>query len=201
MSKKTVLIGLYVVFVGIVGVVRISPLMAAGDEVKVINRNGVLYLSNEIDPATQVADASTPSGTVATTSAETIDLAQEPIVAPRGFATDPGRLINSLLSVVLTISALLVFAYLIWGAFDWITSGGDRGKTDQARQKIIAAVVGIIIVAASFAIVNLVVRFLGFADLNDVIDNPRRIDSPANVIETRPLEASPTGSPTPLFSE
>ena len=87
-----------------------------------------------------------------------------------GFATDLGDVINGVLSFVMVIAALLVLFYLIMGGIEWITSGGDKGKTESARNKITAAVIGIIILAASFAILNLVLNFLGFDNLNAALD-------------------------------
>lgn len=85
-----------------------------------------------------------------------------------GFATDFGKLINGVLSFVMVVAALLVFLYLIWGGIEWITSGGDKGKTETARNKITSAVIGLVVVAASYAILTLALNFLGFSDLNDV---------------------------------
>ncbi len=89
----------------------------------------------------------------------------------QGFFNDVGVLINGLLSFVMVIAALLVFMYLIMGGIEWITSGGDKGKTESARNKITAAVVGLIVLAASYAILLLVLSFLGFDGLNDVFEN------------------------------
>ena len=61
------------------------------------------------------------------------------------------------------LGALLVFMYLIWGGIEWITSGGDKGKTESARNKITAAIVGLIVLASAWAILLLV---LGFLDTN-----------------------------------
>jgi hypothetical protein len=91
--------------------------------------------------------------------------------APSGFAENFGSLLNSILSLVLVLAALLVLAYLIWGGIEWITSGGDSGKTEKARNKITAAVIGMIILAASFAILQLVLTFLGIGTLNNLFDN------------------------------
>jgi hypothetical protein len=87
----------------------------------------------------------------------------------KGYATDIGSVINGVLSFVMVIAALLVLFYLILGGIEWITSGGDKGKTESARNKITAAVIGIIILAASFAILQLVLTFLGFASLDDAL--------------------------------
>lgn len=78
--------------------------------------------------------------------------------------TDLGDLITGLLNMVLFIAALLVFAYLIWGGIQWITSGGDKGKTEEARNKITAAIVGLAVVAASYAIFRVALTFLGIAN-------------------------------------
>jgi len=87
-----------------------------------------------------------------------------------GWFTDIGVLINSVLRIVMVIAALLVFMYLILGGIEWITSGGDKGKTEKAREKITAAIVGLIVLAAAYALLTLVLKFLGFNDLNDVIN-------------------------------
>jgi TRAP-type C4-dicarboxylate transport system permease small subunit len=94
----------------------------------------------------------------------------EPIeVSGLGFFTDMGELINKSLRFVMVIAALLVFLYLIWGGIEWITSGGDKGKTESARNKITAAVIGLIVVAASYAILQLALTFLGVGSIQDVM--------------------------------
>jgi hypothetical protein len=92
------------------------------------------------------------------------------VTKPEGFAGDFGALVNSVLSIVMVIAALLVFFYLIWGGIEWITSGGDKGQTEKARNKITAAVIGLIILAASFAVLNLALNFIGFDNLDQVFD-------------------------------
>ena len=101
--------------------------------------------------------------------AQTVNITGTPIQPQRGFARDFGSLLNSVLTIVMVIAALLVFFYLIMGGIEWITSGGEKGKTEAARNKITAAVVGLIILAASYAIFTLVLRFLGFNDVQDAL--------------------------------
>lgn len=102
-------------------------------------------------------------------------LADVEVEVGTGFATDFGSLLSALLTFVMVIAALLVFLYLIWGGIEWITSGGDKGKTQAARSKIIAAVVGLIIVASSYAILLLALNFLGFESLNDVFEQTKTL--------------------------
>jgi hypothetical protein len=56
----------------------------------------------------------------------------------------------------ITIGALLVIVYFIWGAIDWISAGGDSGKLEKARQKIMHAAIGLIILVASFVIIGFI---------------------------------------------
>jgi hypothetical protein len=78
-----------------------------------------------------------------------------------------GSLISAVVSALLVISALLAFLYLVLGGIQWITSGGDKAGMEAARNKITQAIVGLIIVAAAYAIMLLVSNFLGisFEDL------------------------------------
>ena len=149
-----------------------------GGQVQTYSKNGVMYLTTETAEAplnTVVITEASPSATPTISKNGTFSLIRQDISMPRGFAKDFGSWLNSVLSLVMVISALLVFFFLISGAFDWITSGGDKGKTEKARGKIIAAVIGLIIVAASYAVLTLVVRFLGFNNLNDVLESAKTI--------------------------
>ena len=76
-------------------------------------------------------------------------------------------LISSLINGAILLSALAVLLYLILGGFQWLTSGGDKGKTEAARNKITAALIGLLIVIASWAIFNLILQFFGI-DLEEV---------------------------------
>lgn len=87
--------------------------------------------------------------------------------------TDVGSLISSFVGTALLISGLLVFGYLVLGGIQWITSGGDKGKTEAARNKITAALVGLAIVASSYALMQVIAYFFGidiFGGLGDTID-------------------------------
>ncbi len=97
---------------------------------------------------------------------------------PLGFFTDPENLITDAINIVFIVAILLAFFYLIWAGFDWITSGGDKGKIDGARQKIINVVVGLILVAASYAILTLILQVLGYNSLEEVLrETQTRVDN------------------------
>lgn len=89
--------------------------------------------------------------------------------ANKGFFTNPNDLISRLLSIIMVIGVILVFAYLVLGGIEYITSGGEKGKTEAARNKITSAVIGLIILASSYAILTIVLRFLG-TNTTNVLD-------------------------------
>jgi len=80
--------------------------------------------------------------------------------------TDIGLLFTRILNLALLIAAILVFAYLVLGGIEWITSGGDKGKTENARSKITSALIGLAIVAASYAVMQVVAFFFGIPVFN-----------------------------------
>jgi hypothetical protein len=87
--------------------------------------------------------------------------------------TNIGTLISAAIGLALIIAALLVFVYLIWGGLQYITSGGDKGKTEEARSRISAALVGLAIVAAAWAIIQIIGYFFGINIFGGNVPIPR----------------------------
>lgn len=86
--------------------------------------------------------------------------------------TNVGTLIQGVVQGALLIAALLVFMYLIWGGIQWITSGGDKAKTQEARDRITAALVGLAVVAAAWAVMLIIQYFFGISVLDENIQPP-----------------------------
>jgi hypothetical protein len=87
--------------------------------------------------------------------------------------TDIGKLISSAISVALIVAGILAFAFLVIGGIEWLTSGGDKGKTENARNRITAALVGLAIIAASWALMQLISYFFGIDVLGGNISIPK----------------------------
>jgi len=51
------------------------------------------------------------------------------------------------------ISGLVALIFLLLGALSWITSGGNKESVDKAREKIQAAVIGLVLIFIVLAIV------------------------------------------------
>ncbi|HEX9008138.1 MAG TPA: hypothetical protein VF837_02655 [Patescibacteria group bacterium] len=88
--------------------------------------------------------------------------------------TDLGRLLSSVISLAFILAGIMTFAFLVWGGIDWLSSGGDKTKTENARNRITAALVGLAIVAASYAIMRLISYFFGV----NILDTGTTIPKP-----------------------
>ncbi len=76
-------------------------------------------------------------------------------------ATDAGNLGQALVTLVIVTAALLALFYMVMGAINWIRSGGDKTKLEEARHQIVAAVVGLLVLASVWALYQLVLT-IGF---------------------------------------
>ena len=68
-----------------------------------------------------------------------------------------GRIISSLLP----IGGIILFVMLIVGGFYFIFSGGDPRRVEGARNTITYAVIGIVVLAAAFLIIQIIANFVG----------------------------------------
>lgn len=72
-----------------------------------------------------------------------------------------GGIISGIMGFLLTLAGILSFFYLLTGGIQWITSGGDKAGVETARQKILNAVIGLIITFGTWAIMKVIFEFLG----------------------------------------
>ena len=71
------------------------------------------------------------------------------------------NIVSGLIKGTLVIAAIVFFFILVIGGIKWIASGGDKAQTEGARNQITAALVGLVIVFAAWAIVALINTFFG----------------------------------------
>ncbi len=93
-------------------------------------------------------------------------LAQTPVslTAPQGAITTGQIKIENIPSFVInllfSVGIIIAVAFLIYGGIKWILSGGDEKAVEAARNHIIAAIIGLIIVVGAFFILNIVFTLL-----------------------------------------
>ncbi len=82
-------------------------------------------------------------------------------------------IVSALVKFSLVIAAIVFFFILVIGGIRWIASGGDKAHTEAARNQITAALVGLVIVFAAWAIIALIKVFFGVDIL--VLDIPSAV--------------------------
>lgn len=69
---------------------------------------------------------------------------------------------SNFVALIFSVAGIVLILMILWGAFDWMISEGDKEKVAAARNKIINAVIGIILFAMAFAIIQVLGAFTGF---------------------------------------
>lgn len=115
--------------------------------------------------------------TVRAFAAETIEITRPTITTVGGekkvgFDT-LGDFISNALTLSFVFAVLAVLVMMIWGAFEWITSGGDKENVGKARGKIINALIGLAVLAVAFALFKVAGQFVGIDISKFTIPSPR----------------------------
>lgn len=88
-----------------------------------------------------------------------------PIAPPAGWETlaniTAGNIVSTIIKLILIVAAVIAFIFLVMGGVKWITSGGDKEGTQAAQKTLTAALIGLLIVFAAWAIMQLLERFFG----------------------------------------
>lgn len=72
------------------------------------------------------------------------------------------KFLSNLIALFYTIAAIVLIFMLLWGAWDWLTSEGDKEKLQSAQKKIINAIIGLLLFAIAFAVIEVLGQFTGF---------------------------------------
>lgn len=59
-----------------------------------------------------------------------------------------GGLIGWGINMFIVVAGMFLLIYLFLGAFDWISSGGEKEKISKAQQKITNAIIGMVLIFA-----------------------------------------------------
>ena len=78
-----------------------------------------------------------------------------------GGGGDSNRLANvigGIIRILLGFLGILFIVLIIWAGFTWMMAGGDEAKVKKAKQLIINATIGVLIILASYAITTFVIN-------------------------------------------
>jgi len=60
------------------------------------------------------------------------------------------------IKLFIIVAGIFLIVYLLWGAFDWINSGGEKEKIAKARTKITNAIIGMILIFVMLSVWGLI---------------------------------------------
>lgn len=72
-----------------------------------------------------------------------------------------GHLVSNIAAAGFIVAGVITFLYLVWGGIDYLTAGGDKGKIENSQKRISSAIIGLAIVASSWAIYQIILVFFG----------------------------------------
>ena len=72
---------------------------------------------------------------------------------------DLSRIVPPLVSTIFILAIVVAIFYLVWGGFKWLTSGGDKAAVQAAREHIVAAIVGLVLIFLAYFILNVLLQF------------------------------------------
>ncbi len=84
----------------------------------------------------------------------------------RGALENLEGFISNIIGLLTVLGAIFFVIYFVIGAFQWITSGGDKGKLESARNRMMYGAIGMILIIGSYAILGLLGGVIGIDFLN-----------------------------------
>lgn len=69
--------------------------------------------------------------------------------------SSPGGIVTRVLVFIFPLAGLILFLMISWGGFEILTGAGDSGKVTAGKQRITAAIVGFLILFASYWMVQI----------------------------------------------
>lgn len=82
-----------------------------------------------------------------------------------------GFYVALIIQTALVLAGLAVIMYLILGALGWITAGGDSGKIEKARDKMVQSIIGLAVMFSVVAVLTFVGPLFGLDLLAPVFIN------------------------------
>lgn len=78
-------------------------------------------------------------------------------VRPTGLPTQPVQnTVGNIIQVALTMVGTIFFILMVYAGYIWMTARGEEEKITKAREIIIAAIIGLALIVAAYAVTNFI---------------------------------------------
>jgi hypothetical protein len=93
--------------------------------------------------------------------AQNLQISGKLIVGPLQGINTLGDLVNRVLLFLMPLSGVILLLVLIWGGYDFLTSGGDAAKVKNAQAKITTGLIGFFILIFAYFITRVIAYIFG----------------------------------------
>lgn len=76
--------------------------------------------------------------------------------------------ISTGINVLLFVAFVAALGFLIYGGIRWIMSGGDKEGTAKAKGTVTSALIGLVIVLASWILLNVITNFFHLGSISNM---------------------------------
>lgn len=66
------------------------------------------------------------------------------------------KLLSTGIQLFFFVAGLAALLYMLWGAFDWITSNGEKEKLQKAQNKIQSSAIGLVLIVVVLVVFNVI---------------------------------------------
>jgi type IV secretory pathway VirB2 component (pilin) len=107
---------------------------------------------------------STPAPTTSTVSSDSSKKSEATKVVsldnPISVGANPSQIIGMIIKAFLGVVGGFALVMMVWGGFQWLTSAGNPEKVKSGTGTMLWAIIGLILVLASYLLVNTIFQFL-----------------------------------------
>ncbi len=100
----------------------------------------------------------------------------------KGGSAGISSVLSSIIELIVVAGVIASIFMVTLGAFQWITSGGDKEKVSQARSRITYAIIGVILLSIMFVILNVLGGITGFEFFHDSVTPPGGCGTPGHPV-------------------
>lgn len=81
-------------------------------------------------------------------------------------------LVGDIVGNALSLVSVVFFGLMLYAGLKWMLALGDSGEADTAKETIIAAIIGLVVILASYALTNFVFKSVGGTAETSPINTP-----------------------------
>ncbi len=78
---------------------------------------------------------------------------------------DLEKIFENVIQAAIPLGGIILFIVLMYGGFQFITSGGDAKKAGAAKQTLTYAIIGMVLLASAFLILRIIASFSGVTSI------------------------------------